>query len=437
MDDKSYNVYVKMIKLACQNVKTEICKLNMFKGPEVQVKLRAKDKLILLVEQIVKHSKNALTLYSSKVDQFLVIRCSEPTIHMLTASDIFVESITKSREARVAQKRLVELIATEKFLHDAYAFDSRHMIQPGTGSAIERAKSIVASIFSVNILGSFEFTAIGPKINDTVKYNLEETAYNTAFSFMTKDTVESLADKKYQAVFVPRLKLFEKHDTKPIVDPQTNTPINENVHTEVVAKVKTAMKNAKVHSKETPITSKTLMLTDLYRGTFANLPLSNRRRKFINLKVRNNDIMIAPRSTLISKRQFAKIEAMTKHNYIMDYYSDQRPDDLDDQNMAQYLFRQENRMYKYMWSVVQSVHYNNDRLYFPDGTNIVVPKEYAPHEFFHKVNTTYAALFGFSASQDAKGGTEWLYDAIRKAYTDEGTADYRLAMIEARLNKKI
>ena len=58
-------------------------------------------------------------------------------------------------------------------------------------------------------------------------------------------------------------------------------------------------------------------------------------------------------------------------------------------------------------------------------------------QFFHKVNTTYAALFGFRDREDSRGGREWLYDAIRKAYTDEGMADYRLAMIDAKLSGKL
>ncbi len=424
MTTKNYNVYIKMIKLACNNVKTEICKLNLFKESQVQVKIRAKDTLVVLTERIVKHSKNAITLYSKKADKFLVIRCSEPTIHMATASEIFVESIVKSRDARVAQKRLVELGAAEHFLHDAYVYDTKHPVSDKKFLAIEKAKDIVAAVYSLNILGSFDFTAIGPKINDKVKETLEEMAYNPKFSFLTKEQVDRLTENKYVSEFKKQLSVFEKKDTAAV----------EN--TVKMDKVRKVVKQARVHSKETPITSKTLLLTDLYRGAFAELPLSNRRRKFINLKVRNNDILIAPKSALPTKRQFASIESMTKHNYIMDFYADQMPVDMDPSNNAQYLFRQENKMYKYMWGVVQSVHYQQGRLVFPDGTNMVVPKDEAPHEFFHKVNTTYAALFGFTR-EDERGGKEWLYDAIRKAYTDEGTADYRLAMIEARLTGKL
>ena len=416
------NVYIKMIKLACNNVRTEICRLNMFSDNNiVQVKIRGKDSLIRLTERIVKNSKNAITLYSQKADKHLVIRCSEPTVRMLTASEIFVESIVKSKEARVAQKRLVELLATEQFLHEAYVYDSRH--KAGLSSAMDKAKDIVTDIYTINILGSFDFTAMGPFINPELRKVLEDTAFDRKFSFMSKDTVVKLSKSKYQKLYHAKVSLFAK-------DAAANKAARQ------VSAAKKAIKQARVHSKETPITSKTLLLTDLYRGAFATLPLDGRRRKFINLKMRNNDIMIAPKSALVTKRQFASIASMSHHKYIMDYYSDQMPADLDKQDAAQYLFRQENKMYKYMWGAEKSVHYQNGRLYFPDGTNMVIPKEYAPHEFFHKVNTTYAALFGFG-KQDKRGGKEWLYDAIRKAYTDEGTADYRLSMIEARLSGKL
>ena len=46
----------------------------------------------------------------------------------------------------------------------------------------------------------------------------------------------------------------------------------------------------------------------------------------------------------------------------------------------------------------------------------------------------YASLFGFTAD-DMQGN--WLYDSIRRAYTDEGVANYRLALINAREKGKV
>ena len=88
-------------------------------------------------------------------------------------------------------------------------------------------------------------------------------------------------------------------------------------------------------------------------------------------------------------------------------------------------------MYQYIWQTSGAVYSRDGSIYFPDGRAIAIPSAMSDYEFFHKINTVYAALFGFT-SDDAVGGSNWLIDSIRSAYTDEGNALYRLAVIDER-----
>ena len=105
-------------------------------------------------------------------------------------------------------------------------------------------------------------------------------------------------------------------------------------------------------------------------------------------------------------------------------------------NIKDYYYQQEMKMYQHMWGTEELVYIKGGRMYFPNGTSIVVPHNTEPWSLLHKVNATYGSLFGYT-SDDAEGGSNWLYDSIRCAYTDEGLAEYRLAMIDARLKGKI
>lgn len=429
MNEKAYNMYLKMIKLGLLNVKSEITRLNMFNEGELQVKIRGKDTLIKYVEAIVKDPKNAVANYKDKVDRLIVTRSNKPQIRTTSASTIFIESVIKSREARVAQKHLIDYSLAERYLQEAWEFDSKNPGLRRGETAIDKAKEVIAKTYSLNFLSNLVTNAGNPHLDETVKENLIKKAFDRKYSFATQETTQHVIRKRYQAEFVPRLSLFtlknEARENALKIDAirsSSKTP---------------AAKRSPFHSvKETAVTSETLMLTELYKGTFAALPFTNKRRKFVNLKLRSNDILVCPIRNLAIKKQYSDIESMTKHTYIYDFYRDQMPSNLDETDAAQYYFRQENHMYQYMWGTKNSVHYQSGRLYFPDSTNVIVPPEYKPYEFFHKVNATYAALFGFGP-QDVRGGKFWLYDTVRKAYTDEGTADYRLAMIEARLSGRI
>ena len=420
MKPNTYNMYLKIVSLACSNVKTEICNLNMFKGDEVTVQIRGKDNMVDLADKISKNPSDAIAKHSKDADKLLVIRSTEPTIKMLTAGRIFVESVLSSRSSRVAQRRLVQYGAVEKFLGEAYVYDSKHQSQAGVNSAMSKAKNIVTKKCSLAVLGSFDFDRGRPVLDSTIKKELEQSAFNARFAFLTKEKLAEMIEKKYKEDFAGLTSEFSA--AKPV------SPI-ESMKVDKAINVK---KQPPVQSKETPITSHTLLLNELWNKKFADLPLLNKRRKFVNLSVRHNDVFVAPKPVLIRFRQASVVESMTKHQFIMDYYLDAKPADFEEPDVARYLFRQENNMYKYMWGENKGVRCNNGRLYFPDGTNMLVPSDMTPHEFFHRVNAIYAALFGFN-KEDVKGGNDWLYDAVREAYTDEGMAEYRLEVINNRL----
>lgn len=426
MNEKTYNMYLKMIKLACNNIAAELCRINGLPNNKlVQVRIRNKEQLVNYVGRIIHNSTDAVALYSNKIEPLLVVTVSVPLVQTLTPSVVFIESIIKSKDARVCQKQLMDYTMAEMYLNEAYMYDMKHPYNQAIDSALEKAKDIISKIYSINFLSNFVFDSSKPRLDETMRANLVAQAFDKRFAFTDEKTTDKLIRKKYVSEFGSREDFF-------LMDAA------ERKQAMKLDSVKNAGKSAPStmsllddNSEPTP---DSLVITELYKNTFANLPLQNRRRKFVNLKVRNRDVILCPRRNLVIKRQYANIESLTKHHYIYDFYDDQMPAEVVDVN--DYYFIQEVHMYQYMWNTTGLVHNNNGKLYFPDGTNLPITKGMKPYEFLHKINTVYAALFGFSPD-DMRGGKNWLYDSIRRAYTDEGTADYRLAMIDAKLSGKI
>lgn len=427
MTEKSYNLYLRMIRLACSNVKAEICNINGLKDKSlVQIRIRNKDHLVKYVEKVIQNPTNATALYSSKVEQLITVQVKTQLAHTLTAGVVFVESIIKSRDARVCQKQLIDYSMAEMYLIEAYNYDLRHPYNQVADSAIEKAKEVITKIYSIHFLSNFTFDEGMPKFDEAMRATLVNQAFDKRYAFTDQEANDKLIRKKYIAEFGSRKDFF-------LMDASER---NQALKIDSIKGLGKLNKSAlDLLSRPDPaVTDDAKMLTDLYKGTFANLPLQNRRRKFVNLKVRNRDILLCPKRHLVTKKQHANIESLTKHHYIYDFYDDQMPVDVVDS--ADYYLRQELHMYQYMWNTTGIIHHNNGKFYFPDGTSMAIPKGMEPYEFLHKINTVYAALFGFSPD-DMRGGKNWLYDSIRRAYTDEGTADYRLAMIDAKLKGHI
>ena len=426
MNDKAYNMYLKMVKLACNNIKSEICRVNQtVSASDVQIKIRNKNQLVKYVEQIAKNTYNAVALYSNGVEPLLVVSIKKELPYPLNVSVVFIESIIASRTARVYQKQLIDYTMAEMYLTEAYNYDVKHPCKRASDSALEKAKKVIEDIYSITFLSNFIFDGSKPHLDENIRNELKAQAFDTRYAFTNESTNDKIIRKKYASEFGNRQDFF-------LMD---TIERNQSLKFDAVRSAgKTSVSAIDMLSDEDAESADALMITELYKTTFADLPLQKRRRKFVNLKVRNRDIMLCPRRNLISKKQYANIESLTKYHYIYDFFDDQMPGEVVD--VAEYYFRQEVHMYQYMWSTTGMVHVNNGKLYFPNGTNMPIAKNMQPYEFLHKINTVYAALFGFSPD-DMRGGKHWLYDTIRRAYTDEGTADYRLAMIDAKLNGKI
>lgn len=422
MNEVTYNTYLRMARLACDNIKREICKVcNSRDLTRVQVKVKNRDSVAQYVEKIVKNPGNAVAIYSSNAEQLFVVVTDLK--YTLSVGVVFVESIVRSRAARVQQKLLVDLMSAEIYLQVAYEYDKSHPYKKLEESAVESAKHIIADKYAYKFLTNFDFSG-KPCIRSTVSTELSKIAFHHMYSFSDIQTVTRMAQKNYFNTYAKRNDFFLGNaGSKPAYEQKPST---KNV----------AASNQEVFSNNNDPTPNINIITELYQGAFANLPLKNRIRKFVNLKVRNRDIMICPLRNLAVKRQYATIEAMTKNHYIMQFYDDHKPKSVNSMNIKDYYYQQEMKMYQHMWGTEELVYIKGGRMYFPNGTSIVVPHNTEPWSLLHKVNATYGSLFGYT-SDDAEGGSNWLYDSIRCAYTDEGLAEYRLAMIDARLKGKI
>ena len=108
MNEKSYNMYLRMVKLACKNVCAAICQENgITEKDQVQVKVRDRDGLVNIVAAIMQSPDSAETIYASRVEKRLVIITDVKLLHAVDATTVFIKSILRSRSARICQKQLV------------------------------------------------------------------------------------------------------------------------------------------------------------------------------------------------------------------------------------------------------------------------------------------------------------------------------------------
>ena len=162
MNEKTYNMYLKMIKLACNNIAAELCRINGLPNNKlVQVRIRNKEQLVNYVGRIIHNSTDAVALYSNKIEPLLVVTVSVPLVQTLTPSVVFIESIIKSKDARVCQKQLMDYTMAEMYLNEAYMYDMKHPYNQAIDSALEKAKDIISKIYSINFLSNF---GVSPKV---------------------------------------------------------------------------------------------------------------------------------------------------------------------------------------------------------------------------------------------------------------------------------
>ena len=414
MNEKSYNMYLKMLKLACRNVRAAICQENgITDTSQVQVKIRDRDGLVNIVAAIVSTPDSADTIYATRVERRLVIVSDVTILHQINAASVFIKSILKSRSARICQKQMVNYLMAERYLDAAWDYDMQNKTEDDSMPNVEYAKSVIIDRYSLNFIGGFLLTE-RPRIEPTILNGLKTQAFDERYSLMTEEQNAKIADRRYAREFESRTDVF-----------LASSPVSFKVDTVKDTEQKSMIDVFINKSK----TSETDIIAQLYQTSFANIPLQKRRRRFVNLKSKNRDVEICPENALGVKRQFSQIEATTKHTYIMNYFNDNMQLGSD---RSSYYFEQEAWMYKYMWQTDGIIYAQSGNIYLPDGTAIAIPDSMTDYEFFHRINTVYAALFGFTP-EDAVGGANWLIDSIRSAYTDEGNALYRLTVIDKRL----
>lgn len=422
MNDAVYNRCLRIAQLGVNNVKRDLCAMNKYARPDaIKIKLRSKDEVLANIDKIMRNSHNALLIYKSKMQSLIIVETDLTNLNGRgQVGEMFVRSIVKSRDARVCQKQLVDVMAAEKYLQSAYYYDVRNPVKRLSDKAIEYAKNILFRTYSANFFNNFEFSGT-PRVTERARMNLEAVAFDEKYSFGSIDACKKMADKKYESDYASRNDFFV---VKPVSFDSADYE-SDDAHRRTLAP-----------QLDRQFTVGSLMISDLYKGTFAKLSKHKGVRKFVNLRAKNKDIEDCPYKNLVIKRQFATIDAMTMHRYIYDSYSANKPMNLTNSDQQVYYFKQELGMYRDIWDNQQlRVIFKNSQLHFDDGTVVTVDRNITPHECLHRVNAAYGALFGFGAS-DHKS-TDWLFNSLRQSYTTEGVAEYRLAMIDARLRGKL
>lgn len=427
MTEKLYNMYARIVKLACKNVKYFVCRAEMVAPDTNDVKVSVKnlDYVVGIVESIMRDPTQAESIYGDRISSEITIVAPFEYTQKTIAAKVFIDSLVRSRNARLCQKQLVDATLVEMYMKEAYEYDKAHPHRAQTDSAVVAAKEVIMKIFSLGSFTNFVFDEGAPHLDIDVKTNLMQQAFDKRYAITTAEKNEELAKRKYALEFAQRKEFFM----------QTKAAENNRLKLEQENAEIRRRTIASMQTQRMPVD--VILMTELYKGAFANLPMQNRRRKFVNLKMRNKDIILAPLKFLEDKKQYAGLEMMTKYSYIMSYYKRSEPKiTKSDRDVDIYYFNCEAEMYRYIWGYNSNVRYLNGALQFDDGTRIEILDGDKPFETLHKVNTMYAALFGFTPD-DMKGGKDWLYDSVRRAYTDEGVASYRLALIDAKQKGKV
>lgn len=416
-DNKTYNRYIKTAKLACDNVRAAICTANRLSDKSiVQVRVSDKQRLAECVADVMRDPSNGKIRCETAIHDILRVSTTSPLPKSVKNWDkIFVDSVVRSRNARVCQKYLVDLLSAEMYFKDAYEYDKSRPY----GKAVPAAKDVITQMYSRDFLKNFDFSA-EPCVSKAIRTSLEKQVFDVRYSVADSSTNELIVKKQYAKVFGSRQDFF-------IVKPMTR----------VSAKAETR-KNTMPAVKQTKADIDAMLINELYKTSSATILSQNKIRRFVNLQLRNKDIFVCPVRSLPAKRQYAVVDAMTKHEYIRSYYEDEfaKLPWRERSNKFDYYFEQELYMYRYMWGDdTLNIEIGSGFLSFSDGRRMSIPAGFMPYEFLHEINITYGAMFGFGPA-DVHGGKNWLYDSIRQAYTDEGMAEYRLALIDKRMSKK-
>lgn len=418
MDKKMENVCLRVTKLACVRVAEHLAGINGLKdASEIKIRVKDRDALMQIVAAIIQkgHSEQ----YQDRIEAVLSVKSAAKLKHDVNWVRIFLQNVDACRDARVCQKRILDLLAAEQYLLAAYEYDVKHR----SSKAMQLAKKVVIRLHSERFLEGFPLFG-KPKIDAGLKSSLSKRAFDTWYSYTSSESVIAMAKNRYLSVYRNRKDFFLTGAAPESQGLQNRTAARHAVQAKAVIPVP---------EKEAEPVMDMRLLEYLYGTGFADMPLKGKRRKFVNLAVRSKDVRDMPRRMLVTKKRFLTIESLTKHSYIYGFYEDHIKGVLTGEAVFQYYLQKEAEMYQVIRYMQDNINLDRNIFYFPDGVSLQIPAGQTAYDFLHKVNTIYAALFGFS-QEDSRGGGMWLEDSVRSAYTDEGVADYRLGIVAARLS---
>lgn len=409
MNGKEKRISLRVARLACRNLAAELAWVNGMKtAAGIRVLVRGKEKLLQATWDVM-HGVAAEDRYET-VRRAVQVRTASPLAHSVDAARVFLQSVEYSADARVCQRRLLDVWPAARLLQAAYEYDSTR-----DGSrAMESARRMVQSACGARFLENFTFVG-RPDVDARLRDDLIRRAFDSRFAFTSQASLQSMAEVRYQQAYLSARPFFvsaegdeEAVQTSPVMDLAVR-PGGMNIN----------------------------LLYALYRGEAVRQPRTGVVRYMVNLPMCCQDICAMPLRMLETKRKHLLIDVRSRRSYILSHYDDLFKGRPNGNALALHYVQKEAEMYQSIWDTGTALMAGSDAVILPDGMSIAVPHGEQVHTFLHEINTIYAALFGCDSAADQKGGTRWLEDAIRKAYTDEGMADYRAAVATARLEGRM
>lgn len=410
MKEKEKNIALKVARLACRNLAAELAWVNGMKtAAGIHILVKGKDRLLQATWDVM-HGVAAKDRYDV-VRRSVQVRTAKPLAHSVDAARVFLQSVEFSSDARVCQRRLLDVWPAARLLQAAYEFDS---VREGS-RAVESARRTVQSVCGARFLENFTFVG-RPDVDPRLRDDLIRRAFDSRFAFTSQATIRSMAESRYQQIYLSGKPFFASSDPGD----------GETVQVPPVMDLAVRPGGMNIN-----------LLYALYRGESVRQPLSGVVRYMVNLPMCCQDICAMPLRLLETKRKHLLIDVRSRRSYILSHYDDLFKGKMDGNALSLHYTQKEAEMYQAIWNTDGALMAGAEAVILPDGMSIAVPKGEQVHMFLHEINTIYAALFGCDPAADQKGGKRWLEDAIRKAYTDEGMADYRAAVATARLEGRM
>lgn len=405
MDKSASNIATRIAELACRNLAAKLCRVNDIRNYSViRVRVVNRDALLEAVWAVCRGAQ--IGSQAKKIADSVAVTSKRKLQHTVNKRAVLAESVAASVEARSCQKKLVTLFAAEEYLRVAYDYDRDSPERSASRTAVQA----LAAMHSDRFLDNFILKG-RPQVDPGVKARLADKAFDRRYAFSSELDIRSVAHDKYMS------KLFTRDDfflSKKNARARTvnNVPVGSHQSTDEI--------DIKLFRR-------------LNVMEFAEMPLHNKRRKLVNLNARSRDIFECPVPVLPSKQRFLLIELRTKRSYIYSCYNNGLRVGMNRKETAEYYMRREAEMYQEIWHTDESIYCDGETVTLHTGMTFPVPEGRAPYEVLHEINAVYAALFGFTAD-DASSCGSWASRSARQAYTDEGLANYRYAVTNARLS---